>query len=74
VLAPAFRTLADAQHRCEQELLDQHPDAQFRWVPDEEPPTTSWRITQGASADFTTTGGYWVVIVGSDFDDGPRSF
>lgn len=73
-LAPPFDNLGDAQRRCEQELLIQHPGAQFRWEPFDEP-TTSWQMEAhtpqlGSFVQF----GYCVNLVGSDFDYGWQSW
>ncbi|MFI9106680.1 hypothetical protein ACIGXA_39920 [Streptomyces fildesensis] len=73
-LAPPFYDLRDAQRRCEQELQAQHADAPFRWEAFDEPPTTSWQMTAQTSAGAFEELGYWVIILGSDLDDGPQSW
>lgn len=71
-LARPFDNLSDAQRCCEQKLLTQHPDAQMRWEPIDEP-NTSWAMEVytaelGSFAEF----GYRVTLLGSDFDYGPN--
>ncbi|MDJ0346821.1 hypothetical protein QMK19_38620 [Streptomyces sp. H10-C2] len=74
-LAAPFYDLPGAQRRCEQELLAQQPDALFRWEPFDEPPTTSWQLTTPThEAGLPVALDYWVVILGSDLDDGPRKW
>lgn len=74
-LATPFYDLPDAQRRCEHELLSRQPDARFHWEPVDEPPTTSWQIATATPPTRTPEDPqYWVVIVGSDFDDGPQKW
>lgn len=73
-LARPYDNLGDAQRRCEQQLLAQHPDAEYRWEPFDEP-TTSWQMKAATPqlGSFVYLG-YCVNLVGSDFDDGPQSW
>ncbi|MFB7341173.1 hypothetical protein ACFCZ6_14040 [Streptomyces hydrogenans] len=71
-LARPFDNLVDAQRLCERALLAQHPDAQIRWAPIDEP-TTSWAMEVcTAESDSFTELGYRVTLLGSDFDYGPN--